>query len=259
MRTRSLIRVLSRELFLQDLPLTFFPRMKSIRGLGLTDVPRYAAALETRFDYRNTYHDREPKFDLMRPPEDWFGQFDFVIVSEVLEHVPAPAIQALRNAFQLLKPEGGVVVMTVPYSIERAPSKEHFPALHEWAITQLGGRSVLVNRRADGGLEVFDDLVFHIGETPALEMREYSEQGLRQMFEEAGFDSVNWHGDDYPPHGIVWREPWSVPVAIRKGQTRFSADGVREVMSEHLQLTLERNRLKHHRWTRIGRRLGLID
>jgi hypothetical protein len=41
-----------------------FPVLKGIRGLGMSDSLDYAQTLAEKFDYPNTYYDREPKFDI---------------------------------------------------------------------------------------------------------------------------------------------------------------------------------------------------
>ena len=263
-RTRSLLRILSQELFQLDLPLADFPSLKSLRGLGISDVPQYAGALAEKFDYRNTFHDRAPQFDLMHPHESDLGTYDFVIVSDVLEHVPPPAEAGFRNAYSLLKP-GGVVIMTVPYSIEDAGTIEHFPKLTEFAVTSLGGQAVLVNRTADGEFQVFHNLTFHLGATPSLEMREYSEKGLKALLAGVGFDGIQWYGEDYLPYGIKWGEQWSLPLVLRKGARSFGAGTIRELMGELADARERADRhksefdlLNQRRWVKLGKSLGAL-
>jgi hypothetical protein len=80
--------VLSMELFGVKLAVAEFPRVKSLRGLGVTDANQYASQLAGKLDYRNTFYDREPRFDLANPSEHELGKFDFIIASEIMEHVP---------------------------------------------------------------------------------------------------------------------------------------------------------------------------
>jgi SAM-dependent methyltransferase len=264
-RTRSLLRTLSLELFQVNLTLAEFPTLKSLRGLGISDIPQYSGKLEAKFDYHNTFYDRAPQLDLMNLPPNEAGQYDFVISSDVLEHVPPPVETAFQNAYQLLKP-GGVAILSVPYSIEDAGTIEHFPQLNEFSITDVGGRSVLVNRTAEGQLQIFENLVFHVGTAaPSLEMREFSERGLRQLLTGAGFNSIRWHTDEFPPYGIVWHEPWSLPFAIRKGPPWFGADTIRELMGElknaNHRTAQQKSALEHYkkrRWIELGRKLGLL-
>ena|SRR5215471_4492323 len=76
-RTRSLLRALSLELFGVSLTLPEFPRVRSLRGLGMSDPGQYANGLAGKLDYRNTFYDREPRFDIVRPAADEFGKYDF--------------------------------------------------------------------------------------------------------------------------------------------------------------------------------------
>lgn len=260
-RTRGLIHVLSLELFGLSLQLPDFPRVKSLRGLGMSDPAQFADALAQKFDYRNTFYDRQPLFDITNVPEHEFGQYDFILSSEVLEHVPPPASLAFENAARLLKP-GGVLVLTVPYSVESL-TREHYPELHQYGLAQVGDSMLLVNRTREGQTQVFEDLVFHTGwGEPSLEMREFSEQGLKDTLTAAGFTEVRFHGEDQPGSGILQAEAWSLPVAARKGPFVFSRDAARDVVREwgeyKRRFTAEMTRLHHSYWYRIGRRLRLL-
>src|ERR1017187_2154875 len=62
-RLRALIHLLSIELFGRSLPLHGFPQMKAIRGLGMSDKDCYNGLLAEKFDYTNTFYDREPRLD----------------------------------------------------------------------------------------------------------------------------------------------------------------------------------------------------
>ena len=84
-RFRWIVHALSTELFGESLPLREFQESKALRGLGMTDSHPIAEGLSERFSYRNTYFDQEPQFDIMAPPTG--EEFDFVIASEVFEHV----------------------------------------------------------------------------------------------------------------------------------------------------------------------------
>src|SRR5512135_1597775 len=77
-RVRALLHAVSIELLGVPLPLPQFPVMKTIRGLGMSDRREYAGLLAEKFDYRNTFYDREPRFDITQPAET-DGDYDFVI------------------------------------------------------------------------------------------------------------------------------------------------------------------------------------
>src|SRR5258708_24473493 len=53
-RIRALIHLLSMELCGRSIPLPEFPKLKSIRGLGMSDKDCYAGILAEKFDYTNT-------------------------------------------------------------------------------------------------------------------------------------------------------------------------------------------------------------
>jgi SAM-dependent methyltransferase len=246
---------LSIELFGMAMTLPDFPRVKSLRGLGTTDSPQYAMRLAEVFDYRNTYFDREPRFDLSAAPEE-SGKYDFLISSDVFEHVRHPVDQAFRNAYQMLKPNG-VLVFTVPYEI--GEGAEHFPDLHEYGLAEVGGQSVLVNRTKSGEIQMVENLSFHLsGSGPSLEMRVFSETTLREALRAAGFTDIRIHRENLRQFGIVPADAWSLPIAARKGPLAFGADALRDVMEDRANFIRFRARLLGSPWCRIGRKLGVI-
>ncbi len=248
-RTRGLLRVLSEELFGASLPLPDFPCVKSLRGLGISDSEPYAKILREKFDYANTEFHRAPKFDIGDAEAGESGSYDFLISSEVFEHVVPPVETAFQNSWRLLKPNG-VMIFSVPYSLE-ATTAEHFPDLYEHTVAQLGDRMVLVNRTRQGEIQVFENLIFHGGAGATLEMREFSEAGLRGLFAAAGFQELRIYSDQYPPFGIARNENWSLPLAARKGQFAFGRETAGEVVTQW-------QRLLRSRWVRLGGRLGVV-
>ena len=80
---------------------------------------------------------------------------------------------------------------------------------------------------ASGQLQVFEGLVFHGGEGSTLEMRCFSEAGLRESLLAAGFEYIRIYAEDYPEYGVVHDESWSLPIAARR-----RAPGNREVFQE---------------------------
>jgi SAM-dependent methyltransferase len=257
LRDRAILQVLSRELFGTGLTLPDFPRIKSLRGIGISDSHVYADRLAAKFDYRNTFFDREPRLDIANPPDDECGKYDFAIASEVLEHVTPPVERAFHGAFRLLKPNG-VLVLTTPYSLE-ASTAEHYPELHEFGLAQVGDRMVLVNRTRAGDLQVFDRPVFHTGcSGPALEVREFSESALQAMLTSAGFATFRIYGENDAAFGIVRTESWSLPMAARKGKFSLGPEATREVMEHWRELNGSVRGLAGKWWFRIGHKLGLV-
>ncbi|HYL38507.1 MAG TPA: hypothetical protein VEV17_21505, partial [Bryobacteraceae bacterium] len=111
------------------------------------------------------------------------------------------------------------------------PPAEHFPALCDYGLAQLRSGPVLVNRTARGELQVFDNLIFHLATTPALEMRRITAAELRRAFTGAGFSELRFYTEDYPAFGILQLESWSLPVAARKQPLTFDRGLRAELMS----------------------------
>lgn len=182
-------------------------------GLGLSDWGPLAERLANVFDYTNTFFDEDPRLDVTDPPRDWLGSSDFVISSDVFEHVAPPVQRAFDGASALLRP-GGLLVLTVPYLAEGSTA-EHFPNLHDFTVARLRSGPVLVNRTAAGTLEIFDDLVFHGGPGETLEMRVFALPDVLQALTRAGFIAPSILPED-PEHGVVWQSPHSRTLTATK-------------------------------------------
>lgn len=185
------------------------------RGMGLSDWYVMARELPKLCDYTNTFYDQEPYLDITQPPPELVGSLDFLVSSDVFEHVRPPVQDAFDSAFRLLRP-GGKLVLTVP-AFGRGRTLEHYPHLHRFELVDLDER-VLVNRRRNGRVEVFDDLVFHGGDGATLEMRVFSMTAVKRHLTRAGFVDVQIQ-PDVPQYGIVWLRPPS--SAKFRGLTRL--------------------------------------
>ena len=212
-RLRAVIHVLSTELFGRSLPLLEFPQRKDLVGAGMTDPDGYAMGLARTFSYTNTYYHQEPRLDITAPGVPWEGSLDFLICSEVFEHVPPPVSLAFDNLRRIMKP-GGVVVFTVPYT-KADRTVEHFPDLCEYRIAVENGRHVLRNRTRDGREQAFERLVFHGGPGETLEMRVFGEADLVREFRRAGFAEVKVYREPCAEYGIYWRSDEGLPVSAR--------------------------------------------
>ncbi len=208
--------LISSEIFGLPMTLPEFPPLKGIRALGMSDSPGFAARLAEKFDYTNTFYHQPPFFDLTQPDDRDFGRYDFILSSEVLEHVPPPIEAAFATLARLLKPDG-LLLMTTPYRLG-GKTAEHFPELYQYTLASPGGKTVLVNRRRDGTVETFENLVFHGGPGSTLELRVFTEQSLREALTSAGFASVHAACESYPEFGVEHTETWSLPMAARKGR-----------------------------------------
>ncbi len=256
-RARSIIRLFSLALFGTSLPLPDFPPLESLRGLGLSDWAGYADRFEELYDYRNTFHHLDPKFDIAVEHPQEHGRYEFVVASEVFEHVTPPVERALAEAYRLLAP-GGVLILTAPYTLDDQ-TVEHYPSLDRYALTEIDGKPVLVNRRADGALEAFDELVFHRAPESAdssLEVRVFSRGGLERGLQEAGFSDIAFRGESCLRHGIVHRD-WSQPVVARKAGGGATPAYLGELTRRLASLRRQGREASSSRWSRLGRRLGV--
>ena len=210
-RERWIIHALSTGLFGPSLPLREMPVRREIRGIGMSDSPRLADGLAAHFSYTNTFFHTEPRLDIVTTTNE--ALYDFIITSEVFEHVGPPVQAAFNNLARLLKPDG-VAVFTVPWGYQPA-TIEHFPDLHDWNVVELRSGYVLLNRTADGRLETLENLVFHGGPGSTLEMRIFAHASLMEHFRIAGFTTIQM-AEDYPAWGIA-EVPWSRGFLLRKG------------------------------------------
>jgi len=156
-RFRWLVHRLSLELFDRSTPLPEFPSRKSIKGIGLTDPQSIGTILAERFTYCNTYLTTAPRLDIRCDPSP-LGELDFLIATEVFEHVEPPVARAFENAARLLKPSG-VLLLTVPWVWDGDPSMA-IPELHDWRLGREESHYFIINRRPDGQVELFPDMVF---------------------------------------------------------------------------------------------------
>lgn len=268
-RLRSLIHLLSLELFNQSIPLIEFPKLKAIRGLGMSDQEGYARILAEKFDYTNTYYDREPRFDFTEEHPHLYGSYDFILSADVIEHIAPPVERALSEACRLLKPHGilGITVFCNPQDQLR----EHFPTLHTYRVVPLGERMVLVNRRVDGSLEVRDDLVFHGGSGATLEIREFGQTSLSGKLRASGFLDVHYLTENIPAIGIYFDYDVSQPLVARKqpfvmeraavsqlvDAWRAAGGDDRKAHEEAERLRAQLHAASGSRWMMLGRALGL--
>jgi hypothetical protein len=208
-RLRAIAHLLTTELFGRSIALPDLDRRKDICGIGLSDGP-YARQLEDKLDYTNTFYRAAPRLDITDVPADREGAYDFIIASDVFEHVAPPVSRAFVNARRMLR-QGGVIIFTAPFTLE-AETIEHFPELHDYRLLETPQGWRLENRTADGRQQVYDDLTFHGGVGSTLEMREFSRAALEREFAQAGFSRVRIADEPCPKFGIAWTVPWSVPM-----------------------------------------------
>jgi len=255
LRMRSLMYLLSMELFGRALTVPEFPVDKSVVGVGLSDWEQYSRWLERSFTYTNTFYHREPRLDITESHPGLEGTYDFILCADVLEHIAPPVERALDEMCRLLKPNGfaGITIFCHPSDILR----EHFPTLNQFRFVTLGDKMLLVNRRADGTLEVRDDLIFHGGTGSTLEMREYGVTALRDQLLAAGFQDTHLLTDPIPESGVVIDHDLSQPLIARKAPYTLSPETRKELVTQW-RLNAEQIRLASaSRWLKLGSALGV--
>ena len=216
-RMRSIVQALTTELFGHSLRISAIPRSPQLRGIGLSCWEGYASRLARHLGYRNTYYHQEPRLDITQIDVATDPTLDFVIATDVFEHVAPPVSIAFENVSRLLKPDG-VFIFSVPYTDSggaEQPTLEHFPELHNYEIQRADGRFRLKNTTRAGTVEYFDDLVFHGGPGSTLEMRLFSEWSVLRELESAGFHDVTIYSGSDLRHGIHWVNKFSMPMAAR--------------------------------------------
>lgn len=185
-----------------------------IKGLGLSDPTLLSSRLEQTFSYTNTYYHTEPQLDICAPSPAWAGSADFLISSDVFEHVPNPVGAAFAGAYAVLKP-GGVFVLTVPFD-DRVETTEHFSAVGPFRLIEFDGEWLLVGKTASNGFEVHRDLVFHGGPGTTVEMRFFGLDDLLAQLASAGFRDVKVHYESVPQYGIFPPHHQGLPITAIK-------------------------------------------
>jgi SAM-dependent methyltransferase len=213
-RSRSIVHLLSEELFGRSLALPDFPVRPDLHGWGMSDAG-YSDLLSQKVGYVNTFYHQEPRFDISAPLDPSLeGTLDFLISTEVFEHINSPVSIGFENARRLLKPNG-VFIFSVPYTLEAA-TREHFPDIYKFeVIDRTGANPILKNITRDGREQVFDNLVFHGGPGATLEMRVFSEAGLMAELKQAGFGTIIIYSEPCWEFGIYWKDAWSLPILAR--------------------------------------------
>jgi SAM-dependent methyltransferase len=203
-RYRSIVASLSEEIFGEIIPLPDFRKSKSIVGIGMSDSPIYAKPLSKKFLYKNTFYHKEPKLDIMSLSKEMYDKADFIISSEIFEHVPPPVDLAFDNLFKILK-KGGVCIFSVPYN-NQGTTQEHFPELFEYKIVTRNENQVLINKTREDIEQSFENLCFHGGPGATLEMRKFSKTSLLDHIAKAGFTKIKLHDNSIPEYGILLDE-----------------------------------------------------
>lgn len=201
-RFRGIIHALAIGLTGGPAPLGTVPPNPAVRGLGMSEWEGYAGALEAKFDFINTFYHQEPRLDVTSDDWEKYTDLDFMICTEVFEHVLQPLEVGFSNMRKMLK-KGGFLVFSAPFT--SAPeTTEHFPGMVDFATCQIGDKWLVVSEKADGSHEVYsENVVFHGGPGTVLEMRIFGHQVLLEQLRTAGFE-VEVFSTSVPEIGYYW-------------------------------------------------------
>jgi glycosyltransferase involved in cell wall biosynthesis len=183
-RSRAVIDALVSRLIGEPAVLSDLPARKDLNGLGLSDWDGYAQALRTQFNYNNTFFKSDPVLDITAPPTGAGGGLDFLVASEVFDHVVGDVETIFANARAMLRP-GGVLIFTVPYALD--------------------GATVEYEAASDPSSPT-------AGFVPA---RQFSLESLLYVLDRAGYKEVVVHEDINREFGIWWNPRVSLPLSAR--------------------------------------------
>jgi len=212
-RMRGMIHALSSALFYKSIAIPDFIENKQLLGKGMSDWDGYAKPLAQKLGYINTYYHKEPRLDITRISREDESSVDFLISTDVFEHVNPPVSRAFENARAMLR-NNGAFIFSVPYTLT-GNTLEHFPNLFDYRVEIRDRKKVLFNISREGKVEEFDDLVFHGGEGETLETRVFSLPDMLEELNRAGFSDVKIMTEPCFEHGIYWPQPWSLPIVAR--------------------------------------------
>lgn len=175
-------------------------------GLGISDNPEMARFFRRCFNYSNSELDVAPIVDLLHPPSSTNGLYDFVICSDVLEHVPPPAERALSSLAGFLRP-GGVAMVSVP--IRDEGTDEYYPGIERWQLQE----GQLVWTDSDGIQHIDPDPEIHGGDGLTIAFRTWGAEAFENAILANGFSSID-RLTPVPELGVP-EMPWEgLPVVI---------------------------------------------
>jgi SAM-dependent methyltransferase len=217
-RLRAIMQALTTELFGESLRISqIYPRRPQVSGLGLSCWDGYAIPLSRALGFTNTYFHQSPKLDIADVGSMAHPSQDFLIASDVFEHVDPPVQRAFDNAYKLLSPNG-VFVFSVPFTHpgeKGVPALEHYPELFDYQVARENGSYMVRNTTRTGESQCFAAPVFHGGPGSTLELRVFSESSIIDAMLQAGFSEIAIYSGNEPRHGIHWTGKWSVPIVAR--------------------------------------------
>lgn len=212
-RMRAIIHALSVALFGKSMVIKDFPAT-SLSGKGMSDWDGYAQPLSAKLNYCNTFYHQTPFLDISTINETDVASVDFLISSDVFEHVTPPISNAFLNAYNMLR-DNGVFILSVPYTLN-AETVEHFPDLCTYHVESINGEPVLINVDKNNIRTEYRNLTYHGGAGETLELRIFSKDNLLAELRGAGFSSIAIVDESVFQYGIHWQDKWSLPIIARR-------------------------------------------
>jgi len=179
----------------------------------MSDWEEYAERLKHKLNYKNTYYHKEPQLDIISLPLDLEGKCDFIISTDVFEHVEPPISIAFENTRKLLKPNG-VFIFSVPY-LKEGKTIEHFPELCKYEVIKNNDGCFLKNITRNGvetGLRSFG-LSRRGGYDPRDAL--FFKRFFNGRISESRFYKRSDLWDQDLKYGIRWEIDYSLPIAAR--------------------------------------------
>lgn len=136
--------------------------------LGCGEVPLYAVyknyiTEHTCADWENTFHKNlhiDVECDLTKPLPFENNQFDTILLSDVLEHIPNPE-HLWQEMFRILK-TGGKLLMNVPFYYWLHEEPHDYYRYTQYALRRFAestGFTILLLEPIGGGIEILADII----------------------------------------------------------------------------------------------------
>jgi SAM-dependent methyltransferase len=171
-------------------------------GLGISDDINIVKYLSSHFMYSNSFYDAFPFLDLRSVPSIAQEKFEFVICSDVLEHVDKDLEKAIAGVYQLIK-QGGFAIITVPIGREDK-TFEYYPGLSRFKILESE-----VHWENKSGIQFVDQNPdFHGGRGQNLAFRQFSREQICNLLSKSGFEKI---------HDLSFNRRYGVPALERPG------------------------------------------
>jgi hypothetical protein len=211
-RMRSIVRLLSLELFGEALLLPDFPIEKRFNGIGFGDWSTLSTVLEKTFNYQNIVVDYELGVFYDSFDSSICRTLDFIIASDVFEFIPS--LEGVNAAFALchrLLKNDGIMVFTVPFK-PSGLTEEYYPDLYKYESIYDNGKWTLKNITRNGEMQIFEKPEFLNPDGTGLVKRLFSENCIIDGFINNGFGTATTRGETDLTFGIYWRNKWSLPI-----------------------------------------------